>query len=281
MASTYQIFINWQPADADLYTPITSLEVEESMDLPGARPVDAADLAHQRRRPDLRRRRALRAAGDARGRRDAGRQRRRRRCRRARPAAVAAACRRLAARPRNASSTATCCRRSSIWRPASPTPRSPSGARTPRWLMNLTEKVKEWVDVTDADVAASIFGDYGITPVDRQHGRRLALAHRGHPQPDAARLGHPVPAHAGAAQRQVLPRRLRRPARRSAPATSPCRTSTATRRSRSTLNDPQQLDGRRARPEWDATRADRGRSPAGPVQRQRPERRSAIPPTPA
>jgi phage protein D len=32
------------------------------------------------------------------------------------------------------------------------------------WLMNLEEKVKEWVDVTDADVANSIFGDYGITP---------------------------------------------------------------------------------------------------------------------
>jgi phage protein D len=32
------------------------------------------------------------------------------------------------------------------------------------WLMNQTETVKEWVDVTDSDVAASIFGDYGITP---------------------------------------------------------------------------------------------------------------------
>ena len=32
------------------------------------------------------------------------------------------------------------------------------------WLMNLQEKAKEWVDVTDADVANSIFSDYGITP---------------------------------------------------------------------------------------------------------------------
>ena len=32
------------------------------------------------------------------------------------------------------------------------------------WLMNLEEKVKEWSDVTDAAVASSIFGDYGITP---------------------------------------------------------------------------------------------------------------------
>jgi hypothetical protein len=34
------------------------------------------------------------------------------------------------------------------------------------WLMNLEEKVKEWTDVTDADVASSIFGDYGITASD-------------------------------------------------------------------------------------------------------------------
>jgi hypothetical protein len=32
------------------------------------------------------------------------------------------------------------------------------------WLMNTTEQVKEWVDVTDSDVAGSIFGNYGITP---------------------------------------------------------------------------------------------------------------------
>lgn len=32
------------------------------------------------------------------------------------------------------------------------------------WLMNLEEKVREWVDVTDASVANTIFGDYGFTP---------------------------------------------------------------------------------------------------------------------
>jgi len=34
------------------------------------------------------------------------------------------------------------------------------------WLMNLEDKVKEWVDVTDSAVANAIFGDYGITPAD-------------------------------------------------------------------------------------------------------------------
>jgi phage protein D len=32
------------------------------------------------------------------------------------------------------------------------------------WLMNLEEKTREWVDMTDADVASAIFGDYGISP---------------------------------------------------------------------------------------------------------------------
>jgi hypothetical protein len=35
------------------------------------------------------------------------------------------------------------------------------------WLMNQTETVKEWVNVPDSAVAASIFGDYGITPSDQ------------------------------------------------------------------------------------------------------------------
>src|SRR4029078_7368739 len=32
------------------------------------------------------------------------------------------------------------------------------------WLMNLEEKAKEWVDVTDSAIASSIFGDYGFSP---------------------------------------------------------------------------------------------------------------------
>jgi phage protein D len=32
------------------------------------------------------------------------------------------------------------------------------------WLMNTTEQVKEWADVTDGAVANSIFGNYGMTP---------------------------------------------------------------------------------------------------------------------
>jgi len=32
------------------------------------------------------------------------------------------------------------------------------------WLMNTTEQVKEWADVTDGAVANTIFGNYGMTP---------------------------------------------------------------------------------------------------------------------
>ncbi len=35
------------------------------------------------------------------------------------------------------------------------------------WLMNLEEKAREWVDVTDSAVANSIFDEYGFTPSDR------------------------------------------------------------------------------------------------------------------
>jgi hypothetical protein len=35
------------------------------------------------------------------------------------------------------------------------------------WLMNLEEKVREWVNVTEAQVAAQIFDHYGVTPSDQ------------------------------------------------------------------------------------------------------------------
>src|SRR4051812_11180356 len=36
MSSSYQILFDGQPAEADFYTSISSVEVEENMDLPGA-----------------------------------------------------------------------------------------------------------------------------------------------------------------------------------------------------------------------------------------------------
>jgi Phage tail baseplate hub (GPD) len=34
------------------------------------------------------------------------------------------------------------------------------------WLLNTTERAKEWADVTDGAVANTIFGNYGVTPDD-------------------------------------------------------------------------------------------------------------------
>jgi phage protein D len=49
------------------------------------------------------------------------------------------------------------------------------------WLMNLEEKAREWVDVTDADVANAVFGDYGMTPAaDNSQGDSPAHTEDGH-----------------------------------------------------------------------------------------------------
>jgi phage protein D len=140
MASTFQLLLDGVPADDDLYTELSSLEVEENADLPGAIqlvfPVSrslAGDLTY---------------VSD----------------KRFRPFANLA----VVATPEGKSSecifdgyvlshklhiqTGITASTVQIW------------GQDASWLMNLEEKVKEWVNVTDADVANAIFDDYGITP---------------------------------------------------------------------------------------------------------------------
>ena len=160
MPSSYQILLDGQGADSDLYTAVSSLEVEENLDLPGAvqlsLPVgrtDSGDLTYvsdSRFQPlvnlavvvtvDSSGGSALAAAAAALG--GGG--------------APAAQCifdgyilsHKLHLETGVTNSTL------SVW------------GQDASWLMNLEEKVKEWVDVTDADVANAIFGAYGITPAD-------------------------------------------------------------------------------------------------------------------
>ena len=166
MSTSYQILFDGQPADPDLYTSITSLEVEENMDLPGAvqlnLPVNRSDsgdvtyVADNRFQPlaniavvvtpaagaatDL-----AGAAASALGTLGIGG-----------GGASAAQCifdgyvlsQKLHLEKGTTNSTLA------IW------------GQDASWLMNLTENVKEWVDVTDGDVANAIFSDYGITPAD-------------------------------------------------------------------------------------------------------------------
>jgi phage protein D len=165
MADSYQIMIGGQPADADLYTNLTSLEVEENMDLPGAVqlniPVNrspAGDLTYvsdPRFQPLTNLAVVVTpapgtsgglagAASSALGSLIGG------------GGASAAQCifdgyilsQKLHLEKGLTNSTVA------IW------------GQDASWLMNLEEKVKEWVNVTDADVANAIFGDYGITPAD-------------------------------------------------------------------------------------------------------------------
>ena len=142
MASTFQLLFDGSPADDDLYNALSTLEVEENADLPGAiqlsLPVSRSDQGD------------LTYVADP----------------RFRPFANLA----VVVTPEGRSSecifdgyilshklhleTGTTASTLQVW------------GQDASWLMNLEERVKEWVDVTDADVASSIFGDYGITPAD-------------------------------------------------------------------------------------------------------------------
>jgi len=165
MPSNYQLLLNGQAADADLYSAISSLEVEESLDLPGAVQLNvpltrtgSGDLNYvsdSRLQPLVNLSVVVTpAAGSAAG--------------SPAPSLGAAASalggggsgspsaqcifdgyilsQKMHVETGNANSTL------SVW------------GQDASWLMNLTENVKEWLDVTDADVANTIFGDYGITP---------------------------------------------------------------------------------------------------------------------
>lgn len=140
MANTYQIFFNGSPAADDFYTELTSLEVEENLDLPGAfqlsiplNRTDDGDLNYindSNFQPLVNVAVVVNAEGQT-------------------PACIfdgylLSQHLHLERGTTNATLQA--------W------------GQDATWLMNLEEKVREWVDVTDADVANAIFGEYGITP---------------------------------------------------------------------------------------------------------------------
>jgi phage protein D len=142
MASTFQILFNGTPAGDDFYTSLVSLEVEENADLPGAVQLDLpVDRTAQG---------DLTLLGDG----------------RLAPLANLA----VVATPEGKGAqcifdgyvlahkfhlqTGLTNSTLQVW------------GQDASWLMNLEEKVKEWIDVTDGAVANAIFGTYGITPDD-------------------------------------------------------------------------------------------------------------------
>lgn len=160
MGSSYQIFFNNQAAPPEFYTAIASLEVEENMDLPGAvqlnLPVsrnDAGELTYvsdDNLRPMTSVAVVVMPPTDA--------------------AAAVAGALAGALGGGGGAPTAQCIfdgyvlshklhlengltnSTLAVW------------GQDYSWAMNLTEKVKEWTDMTDADAAGAIFADYGITP---------------------------------------------------------------------------------------------------------------------
>jgi phage protein D len=140
MASTFQLLLNGTPANDDFYNNITSLEVEENIDLPGAiqliLPVNNTGDGE------------LTLVNDD----------------RLQPFANLA----VVATHENQLDecifdgyilahklhleTGTTNANLQVW------------GQDASWLMNLEEKVREWVDITDASVANTIFNEYGITP---------------------------------------------------------------------------------------------------------------------
>ncbi len=140
MANTFQLLLDSTPADNDLYTVMSSLEVEENADLPGAiqlnLPVSHSDSGDLTYVSDSRFKPFANLAVVA------------------MPEGKAAECifdgyvlsHKLHLETGTTASTLQ------VW------------GQDASWLMNLEEKVKEWVNVTDARVANTIFDDYGITP---------------------------------------------------------------------------------------------------------------------
>src|SRR6476661_108120 len=140
MASTFQLFLNGTAADDNLQNALSSLEVEENADLPGAIQLN---LAISRSEKD-----------DLTFVNDAGLQ----------PLANLAVVATPEGKPNECIfdgyvlshrlhlETGITNSSLQVW------------GQDASWLMNLEEKTREWVDVTDGDVANTIFNQYGFTP---------------------------------------------------------------------------------------------------------------------
>lgn len=140
MASTFQVRFDGTPADEDFYAQMTMLEVEESVDMPGAfeltLPVSRSaegDLTHvndDAYQPYAKVAVVVTADGEA-------------------PECIFdgyVLAQKLHLETGTQSSTLR------VW------------GQDASWLMNLEEKAREWAEVTDGAAANTIFGEYGFTP---------------------------------------------------------------------------------------------------------------------
>jgi phage protein D len=163
MPSSYQLLLGGQPADQELVTLLVSVDVEESMDLPAAIQLSAplarsadgdftyindARFAPMANLAVV----ATPASGGAAG-------------------ALGGAVGSVAAALGGSSAPAAQCifdgyvlsQKIHLETGATKSLLTVWG-QDASWLMNTTEKTREWIDLTDGDVAAAIFAEYGVTP---------------------------------------------------------------------------------------------------------------------
>lgn len=158
MPGSYQLLLNGQAADSTLYTLVSSVEVEESMDLPGALqlqvPVSVGSDGDLTYVNDPRFAPLANIALVA------------------TPPAPQSSIPGVSLLGGSSASAAQCIFDGYVLSAKLHIERGTTNAilsiwaQDATWLMNLTERAREWVDVTDFDVAAAIFGNYGITPAD-------------------------------------------------------------------------------------------------------------------
>lgn len=140
MASTFRILFDGAPADDEIYTALASLEVEENVDMPGAiqlsLPVNRTDDGELSYVTDDR----------------------------FKPFANLAVVATPEDKPDECIFDGYILSHKLHLETGTVSSSLKVFGQDASWLMNLEEKAHEWTDVTDADVAAAIFGDYGITP---------------------------------------------------------------------------------------------------------------------
>jgi len=163
MSSSYQLLFEGQPAEPDLYTEVTSVEVEENVDLPGAvqinLPVNRSEegdltfINESRFQPLANLAVVVTPSGDA----SSG------------LAGAATSAVGALTGSGGGGSSAQCIFDGYVLSHKLHMEKGTTNStlavwgQDSSWLMNLKEKVKEWVDVTDGAVANEIFGTYGIT----------------------------------------------------------------------------------------------------------------------
>ncbi|MDD5034286.1 MAG: contractile injection system protein, VgrG/Pvc8 family [Methylococcaceae bacterium] len=140
MSSSYQLWVDGQPADADLIANLASLEVEENFDLPGA--VQLHFPVTRTEKSDL----SFVSDG------------------RLKPFVNLAVVATVVGKADECIFDGYVLAHKLHLQRGVTDSKLEVWGKDASWLMNLEEKTREWVDVTDTSVASTVFGEYGMDP---------------------------------------------------------------------------------------------------------------------